>query len=229
MYQSLFIDLDDTVLNTSENSHDTFIEMYDKYDYQRYFDSFDHFYTLYLAKNAALWKAYEKLEISKEELNTIRFYHPLQQVGVTDEALATRFRTDYLTQVALKKKVMPHAHEALSYLAEKYDLYILSNGFSGLQERKMKSAGVDSYFKALFLSDEIGIHKPSPGIYHHALQQAEAEANSSLMIGDNWTNDIVGAKEVGMSQLYYNLTAQNELPFEPTFQMKDWREVKNWL
>lgn len=42
---------------------------------------------------------------------------------------------------------MPHAVEALEYLSSKYNLYILSNGFRELQEQKMRSAGVDKYFK----------------------------------------------------------------------------------
>ncbi|MGL5938280.1 MAG: YjjG family noncanonical pyrimidine nucleotidase [Phocaeicola sp.] len=229
MYKTIFIDLDDTILNSSENSHDTFIEMYEKYNYKRYFDSFNHFYDLYLITNKRLWEAYEKQEISKEQLNEIRFSTPLIQVGVNDPALVEQFQKDYFEQVATKKRVMPYAHEALSYLAERYALYLISNGFSGLQQRKMEAAGVDIYFKDLFLSDDIGVHKPSPEIYHYALQQAKADKSSSLMIGDNWINDVAAAKEVGMGQAYYNLREEKEFPFEPTFVLNDWREVKTYL
>ena len=47
MYKSIFIDLDDTLWNFKANANDTFQEMYDKYGFERYFDSFDHFYELY--------------------------------------------------------------------------------------------------------------------------------------------------------------------------------------
>lgn len=40
---------------------------------------------------------------------------------------------------------MPHAQEVLEYLAPKYNLYILSNGFQELQCHKMRSAGIDHY------------------------------------------------------------------------------------
>ena len=47
---------------------------------------------------------------------------------------------------------MPYAKkEVLEYLAPKYNLYILSNGFRELQSRKMRSAGVDGYFKKVIL------------------------------------------------------------------------------
>lgn len=44
MYKSIFIDLDDTVWAFSENARDTFQDMYDKYHFDRYFRSFEHFY-----------------------------------------------------------------------------------------------------------------------------------------------------------------------------------------
>ena len=229
MYKTLFIDLDDTVINTTENAHDAFIEMYEKYNYNRYFDSFNHFYSLYQVTNLALWKAYEKNEITKDQLNETRFSAPLLEVGVNDSLLANQFMTSFFTQVATKKKVMPNAHEALSYLAEKYSLHILSNGFSGLQQKKMKASGVDIYFDSVFLSDEIGTHKPSPDIFLHALKEAGADIETSLMIGDNFTNDIAAAKAVGMDQIYYTPKTKTELPFQPTFVLNNWLEVKEML
>lgn len=229
MYKTLFIDLDDTVLNTAENAYDTFLEMYEIYNYSRYFDSFNHFYTIYQAINIELWKAYEKHEITKEQLNETRFKTPLLQVGVDNPVLVKQFMTDFFAAVTTKKKVMPNAHEALSYLADRYELYILSNGFSGLQQQKMKTSGVDIYFKSLFLSDEIGAHKPSPAIYQYAVKEAKANLATSLMIGDNWINDVAAAKEVGMGQVYYNHKAETQFSFQPTFVLNDWLEVKEWL
>lgn len=55
---------------------------------------------------------------------------------------------------------MPHAKEVLEYLAPKYNLYILSNGFRELQSRKMRSAGVDGYFRKVILSEDLGVLKP---------------------------------------------------------------------
>ena len=49
-------------------------------------------------------------------------------------------------------RLMPHAYEVLEYLAGKYNLYILSNGFPELQCHKMRSAGIDRFFKKIVLS-----------------------------------------------------------------------------
>ena len=44
-YKNLFFDLDDTIWAFSQNARDTFEEVYQKYSFDRYFDSFNHYYT----------------------------------------------------------------------------------------------------------------------------------------------------------------------------------------
>lgn len=225
MYKSIFIDLDDTVWAFSENARDTFQDMYNRYHFERYFDSFDHFYTLYSERNAQLWIEYRERRITKDELNEQRFLFPLLQVGVDDKVLAKSYSDDFFSEVIYKTKVMPHAKEALAYLASKYRLYILSNGFRELQEQKMRSAGVDAYFKKVILSEDIGAHKPYPQIFHFALSATQSEVRTSLMIGDNWDNDIAGAKGVGIDQVYYNMERREKFSFRPTHIINDWREI----
>ena len=152
MYRSIFIDLDDTVWAFTENARDTFQDMYDKYHFDRYFRSFSHFYTLYSGKNEELWNEYGAGRITKDELNEQRFSYPLLQVGVTDKALVKAYSDNFFDDIIYKKKLMPHVREALEYLASSYNLYILSNGFRELQEQKMRSAGVEGYFKKIVLS-----------------------------------------------------------------------------
>ena len=53
-YKNLFFDLDDTIWAFSQNARDTFEEVYQKYSFDRYFDSFDHYYTLYQQRNTAV-------------------------------------------------------------------------------------------------------------------------------------------------------------------------------
>ena len=145
-YKNLFFDLDDTIWAFSRNARDTFEEVYQKYSFDRYFDSFNHYYTLYQQRNTELWVEYGEGKITKDELNSQRFFYPLQAVGVKDEALAERFSRDFFAIIPTKSVLMPHAKEVLEYLAPKYNLYILSNGFQELQCHKMRSAGIDLLF-----------------------------------------------------------------------------------
>ena len=43
----------------------------------------------------------------------------------------------------------------------------------------------------------VGVKKPNPKIFNHALQMAKATKEESLMIGDNLEADIMGAKNAG--------------------------------
>lgn len=190
---------------------------------------FSHFYTLYSGKNEELWNEYGAGRITKDELNEQRFSYPLLQVGVTDKALVKAYSDNFFDDIIYKKKLMPHVREALEYLASSYNLYILSNGFRELQEQKMRSAGVEGYFKKIVLSEDIGVHKPFPEIFYFAMSATQSELHTSLMIGDNWKNDVEGAKNVGMGNVYYNIKGERGLPFKPGFDMRDWREIASFL
>lgn len=228
-YKNLFFDLDDTLWAFSKNAHDTFEEVYNKHELNRYFDSFSQFYAIYQKRNAELWVEYGNGEITKEELNWQRFFFPFQSVGVSDESLAKCFSDDFFAAIPTKSGLMPYAKDVLEYLAPKYNLYILSNGFRELQSRKMRSAGIDHYFKKIVLSEDLGVMKPWPEIFHFALSATQSELRESLMIGDSWDADIVGANGVGMHQAFYNIAGRTEFAFRPTYVVNDLKELEEIL
>lgn len=230
MYRNLFFDLDDTLWAFSENAYDTFLEMYEKHRYSRFFHSFSHFYGLYQQRNSELWVEYAAGKVTKDELNRQRFFYPLQAVGIEDALLAKQFSEDFFAVIPTKSKLMPHAGEVLDYLHGRgYNLYILSNGFRELQSRKMQSAGIARYFKKVVLSDDIGVLKPWLPIFHFALSATQSQLHESLMIGDSWDSDVTGACRAGMSQVFYDPAGRNDLPFRPTYHIRDLRELKEIL
>ena len=90
-YKNLFFDLDDTLWAFSLNARDTYEEMYWKYEYNRFFDSFEHYYSLYHHRNLELWAEYADGKVTKEELNRQRYLYPLKAVGICDSALAKAY------------------------------------------------------------------------------------------------------------------------------------------
>lgn len=228
-YKNLFFDLDDTLWAFSANARDTFEEVYFQHGLDRFFDSFEHFYSLYQKRNEELWAEYGNGQITKEELNRQRFLYPLEAVDAGDSALAKRYSDDFFAIIPTKEKVMPHAKELLDYLSSHYKLYILSNGFRELQSRKMRSAGIDHYFKKVILSEDIGVLKPWPEIFNFALSATQSEMRESLMIGDSWEADIVGAYGVGMQQAFYNVKDRTAFSFRPTYLVNDLKELMEIL
>lgn len=228
-YKNLFIDLDDTIYDFSGASKEAFRETYDLLHYERLFDSFEHYLSIYEPYNLELWRIYGEGKITKEELNRRRYSHPLESVGVFDQKLAATFCREALSRIPTKNKVMPGAIELLEYLRPRYRMFILSNGFTELQSRKMRTAGLDIYFNALILSEEIGVNKPNPELYEYALKKSNSKLEESIMIGDMFDTDIMGAANVGMEQIYYNPKGKQGHSFKPTYEVAHLLEIKDIL
>jgi YjjG family noncanonical pyrimidine nucleotidase len=229
-YSNLFFDLDNTLWAFSVNADSTFREVYALNRLDRYFKSYDQFFAIYQKENLRLWGLYEKGEITKDELNYRRFRHPLQVVDVGDLSLADRYGADFFRIIRTKKVLMPHVLEVLQSLYKHYNLYILSNGFHELQCAKMHSGGIDTYFKLVILSDDIGIQKPDRRIFDYALEVTGSTIDNSLMIGDNPHVDIEGAYLSGWRQVYYDIgDGTDSISFKPTYVIKDMKELMNIL
>jgi YjjG family noncanonical pyrimidine nucleotidase len=229
-YRNLFFDLDNTLWAFSANAGDTFREVYALNRMDRYFESFEQFFSIYQEENLRLWGLYEKGEITKDELNYRRFRHPLQVVGAGDLSLAERYGADFFRIIRTKSRLMPHALNMLQRLYPSYNLYILSNGFRELQCAKMRSGGIDRFFKEVILSDDIGVQKPNRKLFDYALQSTGATTADSLMIGDNFAVDIEGAHNSGWQQVYYDISNEEErLSFSPTYTIRDLNEIPHLL
>lgn len=228
-YTTLFIDLDDTLFDFRQASRMSFHETYDLLGYERFFESFEHFLQIYEPRNRELWVLYGKGEIDKATLNRQRYSYPLEAVGHPDEELAARFCTEALGRIPHKNVLIPGAIELMEYLHPRYEMFILSNGFQELQSQKMATTGLSKYFKRLILSDEIGINKPNPELFHYALEVSGARKESSIMIGDMFETDIVGAANIGLDQIFVNITGAKGLTFEPTYEVNNLLQIKDIL
>ncbi len=230
-YTTLFIDLDNTLYDFSGNSREAYCAVYALLGYGRWFDSFEHYFTIYEGYNQQLWALYAEGKITKEHLNAERYAHPLRVAGVPDaDAVGARFWAEAMQRLPLGRRLMPYAREALEYLRPRYRLYVLSNGFTELQARKMQSAGIDHYFDGVVLSEDIGVNKPDPAIFEYALCVAGVSKAETLMIGDNFEVDIEGAQQVGIDQVFYNvgrLALGDKRP--PTYTIESLLELKDIL
>lgn len=228
-YKNIFFDLDDTLYDFSAASREAFKETYDLLEYGRFFESFDRYMEIYTPRNLELWEIYGRGEITKEELNRARYSHPLEVVGVHDSGLAMRFCREALGRIPTKNMLIPGAKELLDYLAPKYNLFILSNGFRELQAHKMETTGIIGYFKEIILSDHIGVNKPGAALFLYALEKAGARTEESIMVGDMFGTDIAGAAGIGMDQIFLNRKGETQLPFRPTYEVRRLADIMQLL
>ncbi|MFV0392184.1 MAG: YjjG family noncanonical pyrimidine nucleotidase [Paludibacteraceae bacterium] len=204
-YKYIFIDLDDTIWDFHANAKEAIRDIYHQEKLDNRFDDFDVFYHKYAVKNVELWTKYGQGLIDKDFLVKERFRHLLLEAGINDDSLALKMNSDYLDMLATKKELKSYAIEFLNFCREhNLSMTIVSNGFTEVQYRKLKNAGIEHYFDHVVLSEEAGALKPDPIIFQYAMNLNKSKPEEILMIGDSFDADIVGAVGVGIDALFLN-------------------------
>jgi YjjG family noncanonical pyrimidine nucleotidase len=200
MYKHLFFDLDNTVWDFELNSFHAMHEVYLEYGLPD--DSYAGFFEIYTRHNDRLWDLYRRNEIVKQVLAGQRFNLTFAETGISGiDGMA--FNNRYLELMPGQKRLCEGAHEVLEHLSKCYELHIITNGFVEVQYKKLENSRLRQYFNKIFISEEIQSPKPSLQIFRHALKSSNARKRESLMIGDSWEVDIVGAMEAGIDQVHY--------------------------
>lgn len=206
-YRHLYFDLDHTLWDFDTNSIDTLVELFDRFGLEQYFENFEAFHQSYERQNVHLWNLYRLNKINKHELNRERFTRPLLEAGCTNRAMAQEFADAYLAVSPTKTALLPYASEILEYLYPHYKLYIISNGFNEVQYKKLHLSGIHKYFSRIFISDQLGFHKPSRDFFDYVVKSTNARKKECLVIGDSIEADIDGARNAGIDCIFYNSRA----------------------
>ena len=227
-YKAVFIDWDDTIGDFVGAAKRALQEMYDKYNLSDYFASHEEFISLYKPHNIELWDKYGKDLVTKEFLRVDRFLYPLlhgSKINVQGSlsvvqdssilldlrALAEQMSEDFLHLTTKYFSLLPGAEELVRYLAKKYPLTVVTNGFIEVQYEKFDKSGLRDCFSHIVLSEEVGCQKPNPRIYEEALRMNGVSAEEAVMIGDSWNSDIQGASNAGIDQIWVR-KSQDSLP-----------------
>lgn len=209
----VWIDLDDTLIDFRANSLAALRITYEQCSLERYFRSCDEWIECYMRHNHALWDRYNRAEITQGHLRLHRFLDPIRErTLISEEEFAAEARHMdilYLSILARQKCMVPGAMELVEYLrAHAYNIGILSNGFSDVQYRKLHTVGLDALVDTVVLSDDIGVNKPDPRIFIHAMERVgDVCPDSHLMIGDNPSTDIDGARGAGWRSVLFDRSA----------------------
>jgi putative hydrolase of the HAD superfamily len=228
-YKHIFFDLDRTLWDFEASAMQAFELIFDKYELgtRGVKDSLD-FHEKYTDHNERLWDLYRVGKITKEDLRGKRFYLTLQEYNIVDKDLAENIGLDYTIISPSLVNLFPNAIEILDYLHPLYELHIITNGFSEVQDIKLQSSGMDKFFKQVITSEEAGVKKPDSKIFEYALKKSGASLGESIMIGDDYPVDIVGAQQMGMDQVYFNPQRINNSNGS-TFEVADLIELKEIL
>ena len=204
-YKHIFFDLDRTLWDFDLNSKMTLNFIFEKFDLKsRGIKSAKLFIETYKRVNNYLWLQYRDGILSKENLRSSRFSETLDKLDIIDKELAEKISSLYVQDSPKKTKLIPHTKHVLSVLQKKYQLHIITNGFKEVQFIKLKNSGIYDYFQNIIISEEIGALKPNKKIFLHAVNLCHSKPKECLMIGDDIISDVLGAKQVGIDQVFFN-------------------------
>lgn len=158
---------------------------------------------VYRRISRTLWDAVERGETTPALLKQRRFELLLETLGLDHPPAA--FSEGYLGFLAARADLLPGAVEVVAALRQKYHLAILTNGLKAVQRPRFTRSPLREYIDEIVVSDEIGVSKPARAYFDTAFAQLGHPAKpATLMIGDSWVSDIMGAANYGVDTCWYN-------------------------
>ena len=200
--KDIFFDLDHTLWDFDKNSALTFQKVFINNNIDVEIDSF---LKIYEPLNLNYWKLYREDKIDKESLRYGRLADTFQALNYkVSEVIIHQLSEDYITFLTTYNHLFDNTLEILEYLNPKYNLHIITNGFKEVQQGKLEKSRINHFFDTVTNSEMVGVKKPNPKIFNHALQLANAIPEHSVMVGDNYEADILGALNIGLDAICFN-------------------------
>ena len=198
----IFFDLDHTLWDFDRNSALAFAKIF---EINNLAINYNEFLTIYSPINFQQWKWYREERITKAQLRYGRFKKTFDKMGITvTDDVIDKLSDDYIDYLPENNILFDGTIELLDYLAPKYKMHIITNGFQEVQTTKMEKSGLAPYFETMTTSESANVKKPHAKIFKIAMEKAGTIAGKSIMIGDTYEADIVGAINVGMDAICFN-------------------------
>lgn len=199
MYKWLLFDADNTLFDfnkaESKSLRDTF-EAQDLPYRPTYID-------VYKQINHEVWSAFERGEVTSEQIKTLRFEKLLNALEMDGDA--RKFGKIYTHQLGQCPDLLSGVEMLLAQLAPHFKLGMVTNGLTAVQTSRLALSPIKNYFDPIIISEQVGVKKPDPAIFEIAFQEmGQPPKREALMIGDSLSSDIQGGINFGIDTCWYN-------------------------
>ena len=216
MIKFIFLDLDDTILDFHRSEAVALRKTLQSLNV----DPTDEIIALYSKINLAHWKALERRELTREQVLTGRFRQLFHELGMNVSPNVAQ--SLYEKNLSESHFFVDGAPRLLMTLSKKYPLYIASNGTTLVQTNRIASSGIGRYFKAVFLSEQLGADKPQIEFFERATGQIEGyNPDEAIILGDSITSDMQGGINAGMHTCWFNPHHRDNHGITPEFEITD--------
>lgn len=225
-YKVLLFDADETLFDFDKSEAEAFHNTMQEYgiDAQE-----DLYFQVYKELNRLIWKELEDGLITLRELKVERFRRFLEKQGIEQDEY--EFAACYMKHLGGSSILLDGAKELIEDLSGCYRMAIVTNGLTSVQERRIRKSVIAKYFDEIIISEELGVSKPEPGIYEHAVNAMGNFAKKEvLMIGDNLNSDIKGGINYGVDTCWFNpKRMENKTNFIPDYEVFDFTGLRELL
>ena len=233
MIKAVLIDVDNTLLDFDEYVKFAMRTGFEKFGFKKYEDwMYDEFCLI----NSEFWGAYEKGEITYEEIMKGRWNAIFEKLGIVGDGV--EFEKFFKGTLFHNAILMDGALETLNYLSTKYIVCTATNGPYLQQLNRLKISGIEKYVTLNFISEEMGVAKPDKAFFTLALDrinerqrekgERELSFDNLIMIGDSLSSDMLGAKNSGIKTCFFDKNNKNK-PFDYDYKITKLTQIKDIL
>ncbi len=210
-YPYLLLDLDNTLLDFNADMTHAFERLYRTCGFEKQRPYSTELLDLYEEYNDRWWKKFERKECTKQELYIGRFVDFLKETGLSGDP--EKINTLYFEFLGSGGTMLPGAEEFLEALKADHQLYIITNGNAVAARTRILNSGVFRYIENYFVSEAVGFAKPDVRYFQYVAEHIPGfEKKKALVIGDSLTSDIQGAKNFGLTSLWYHPREEANIP-----------------
>lgn len=203
MHRNLLFDLDQTLLDFHASEHialKTVMEMNGQMFTEARYDFFKQI-------NKKLWIEFEKRMISKSELFETRFRLLFEECGCnTDGMDLMKINSDFIDCMSRNGIIMDGAFDFLKKVVDSVPdvrIYVITNGATRNAKGRIASTGLNDYICDLFVSESMGVSKPSREYFDIVKKSINEPDRSCIVIGDSLTSDMLGAKNADLTSCWF--------------------------
>ena len=240
-YKILIFDLDDTLINNTENIRHAYTKMIESVGESYTEPSFKKWYSI----DRKFWEDWQEGLIELPEnlrnetgkksetfLNWLRAQRVLIYFD-NQISLEKAIELNHLYMNSLKENVIAinNAYTTLQYLSSKYNIIVATNGPKIATKEKLSKINCLQFMQKVLSADMFGYVKPKKEFFEgiqHTLNNYNTD--EYLIIGDSLSSDIAFAMNCNFDSCWFNPTnAQLPNKYKPTMVINDLIELTQKL
>lgn len=225
-FRQIIFDVDDTLIDFAATEHYALRSLFNAHHW-KLTTAVQQRYNSY---NQGLWRQLEQGKITYDQLSEMVFRNFLKdnlQINVDGLVIMQEYRS-YFSEY---HQLLPGVIDTLRFAQKKgYQLAVMSNGESFMQEHRLALAGIKNYFSLIVTSQAAGFAKPDKRIFDYFFNLSSIGPAETIFFGDGLQSDILGAENYGFNSIWYNHRhRKNNMDLHPLYEVKNYPQFVKLL